>query len=262
MAKTQKVTLAADYLGQASEALRAAESPEALYRDHFGRRDRWARAIARMLALGNRLEYSRTSILFSAVAAEAYVNHFITQEFGAKDAEGLDRLRTVDKYLFAPRLVFGREVFRRDRQPIQRLTELFALRNELMHPKSAVPVKRENRWIDQDAYERFNPETAAKFLISVAEASLELMTQRSVDDADFTALMIFGAKNLILRYGREAKSKLPSFDAKPVESFMMQSAREFTDKKTGQKTYELVPDPKKVLPRLDRLRGRSPRPKR
>lgn len=175
--------MAGDYLTQASEALRAAGSPETLYRDAFGRRDRWARAIARMWALGNRLEYSRTSILFSAVAAEAYVNHFIAQEFAPKDAEGLDRLRTVDKFVFAPRLVFGREVFRRDRQPIQRLTELFVLRNELMHLKSAAPVEPKSRWADRQAYERFNPEAAARFLISVPEASLELMTQHSMDDA-------------------------------------------------------------------------------
>lgn len=73
--------------------------------------------------------------------------------------------------------------------------------------------------------------------------------------------MVLGAKNLILRYGKEAKDKLPSFNAKPVESFMVQSIKEFKDEETGQQVYELVPDPKEVLPKLSRQRGRPPPPR-
>jgi hypothetical protein len=144
----------------------------------------------------------------------------------------------------------------------QRLTELFALRNDLMHPKSVVPADPKSRRISRQVYETFNPEVAAKHLVNVAEAALDLMTQRSVDDADFTALSVFAARNLILRYGREAKDSLPSLTARPVESFEVQLMREERDAKTGRRVITLSPDPKEVLPKLDRQRGRTPRPKR
>jgi hypothetical protein len=244
--------MAGDYLEQAAEALRASGSPETLYRDALGKRERWTHALARILAFGNRVEYSRTSILFSAIAAEAYVNHFLAAEFSRKDADGLDRLRTVDKFLFAPQLAVGKTPFRRDRQPLQRIAELFELRNELMHPKSSVRTASRHHALNLAEFERFNPVAASRFLVAVAEAALELTTLRTVDDADSTALMIWSGKALVLRYGRDAREKTPPIDGRPVESFAVQTVRRYTDKKTGRPVIELTPDPKSTVAKLRR----------
>lgn len=72
-------SLASDYLRQAADALDAAGDPGHLYREWrgsvpprpfgFEMMRRWARA--------ERFERARTSVLFCALAAEAYVNEFL-----------------------------------------------------------------------------------------------------------------------------------------------------------------------------------------
>ena len=94
---------------------------------------------ARDYAARERVKLSRRAILYSAFAAEAFVNEFMTMYFDGRDLETLDRLATVEKYVLVPRVALGETLFDRATEPTQTLRRLFALRSTLVHPK---PGKR------------------------------------------------------------------------------------------------------------------------
>jgi hypothetical protein len=133
--------LADDFLGQALDAFVATGDATRLgittRKMPEGGTDR-ERAVAlfarRQAAIGKRLEFARTAVLFTALAVEAAANFYIATML-PEDAERLDKLKTVDKLLVAPRLASGEALFVTDREPIGQVRRLFQLRNRIVHPK-------------------------------------------------------------------------------------------------------------------------------
>jgi hypothetical protein len=133
-------SLSGEYLQEALNALHAAGDPGAIYGKGRGRRDLAKTAEAFFFVNGRRnsLRSCVRSILFSALAAEAYVNEFLDSTLKGspkKDREAIDRLTTVSKYVLGTRLATGETLFKRHDDPIPTLTDLFKLRDRLVHPK-------------------------------------------------------------------------------------------------------------------------------
>lgn len=124
-------------------------------------------------AQSKQLEFARTSILFSALAAEAYINGFLLSHLTPADFDSIDRMRTVDKYVIAPELALGRRLFERGADPAQTIHALFTLRDRLVHPK--VKKLRVERGTFMDPrFADFNPQSAARFLVQVGAAAVVL----------------------------------------------------------------------------------------
>ena len=137
-----------------------------------------------MDAANRRLRFLRSAVLFSAIAAEAYVNEFIAATLTAADAAAVDRLATVDKLLLAPRLAGLTSPFERGREPIQSLTRLFRARNALAHPRLGQTGAYAHVVTDEDR-RVFGPSAAASYIEATAHAAVLLHPLRA--DRPFAA---------------------------------------------------------------------------
>ena len=163
---------------------------EALERNTDGaRRSHHERIKLRIALRDERLRLGRNAILFAALAVEASVNHYGAAMLEDEDARRLDRLRTVDKVSLYPRLAGTDKVF-----PLvgwlpdyERLNQLFALRNRIVHPK---PGKRSIADADQDA---FTPQSVARCLWSAAEVVSHLDRSAGVRSPGSQSIAELGA---------------------------------------------------------------------
>jgi hypothetical protein len=130
--------LTGEYLEQAIEALYNAGSPDHPYAgfDRYNIGDNPPlRGFLRVVATYRRRSAARSSVLFSALAADAYVNEFLGFYLSGRDLEAIDRQNPRDKYATGTKLASGATVFERGEEPLQTLGELFKLRDKLVHPK-------------------------------------------------------------------------------------------------------------------------------
>jgi hypothetical protein len=123
-------------------------------------------------AAGHRVRWARISVMFSAFAAEGYINRvLLSSPLNQRDFDAIDRLPTLDKYAIGPRLALGQNLFDRGQEPLQTLAELFGLRNTLAHPKPrSETITRAEALAGPDA-ETFSPTRAVRFITAVAEAA-------------------------------------------------------------------------------------------
>lgn len=126
----------------------------------------------RLDALNARLRLLRTSVIFSALSAEAYANEVLATCLPAAEAAAVDRLSTPDKLLLAPRLGGKPDALQRGGPPHQDIVELFKTRNVMVHGKPG----KVSGWVglngqnDKDA-ELYGPELAVRYLVAVAHAA-------------------------------------------------------------------------------------------
>jgi hypothetical protein len=100
-----------------------------------GRSAHMARAPLALLGLLTLLG-RRRCVLFSALAAEAFINSFIAVTLPKRDRERIDRKRTVDKYALGPKLAVDEDLSDLEkREELTVLERLFTIRNRLVHPK-------------------------------------------------------------------------------------------------------------------------------
>src|SRR5688572_28829402 len=167
--------LAGIYLLDALQAVRNAGSADTLY-DADIREDRSGieREWVPQLAAQRRAGYSRTALGLAAFSAEAYINEFLEARVTERDFEALDRLSTPEKYVLGARLVLGKDLFRRDRNPLQSLRTLFTIRNRLAHPKG-LQVGRAGSTDRADFV--LSPETAMRHIVHVATAANSVITE-------------------------------------------------------------------------------------
>lgn len=97
----------------------------------------------RRRARAERFERARTSVLFCALAAEAYVNEFIAAFALSKTRlKELDRVSMVRKYTHGTSEVYRATLFRDGDEAMPVLRRLFALRHVLVHPKPGLRSRR------------------------------------------------------------------------------------------------------------------------
>jgi hypothetical protein len=134
-------TLASSHLAQALDALDDACSPEAVFAprkiwplqpsDSIGSRRTLSEITQRNLCL--------TAALFTAFAAEAFVNNFLEvhdlkSQLSATKFKKLDRGSTVQKYVEGVALAYE-PLFDPKDEVMPAISELFAVRNKLVHPR-------------------------------------------------------------------------------------------------------------------------------
>jgi hypothetical protein len=171
-------------------------------------RERAAQTVA---AWNRRLTFARTSVLFSALAAEAAANFYIAAALVPADAEALESLSTPRKLLIAPQVGGHGRVFRSGEEPMGRMTRLFKLRNALVHPKVGAIALRGDRITGKDGYAGFNPRVAADVLIGTRDVLArlaEVLGQPSLCGA--TCDVIRGREDDIRRAARGWTEQLPT----------------------------------------------------
>jgi len=158
------------FITQAADALTDACNPRALWIDapEFYDGSLLKPAQRGLTARNRRLTFLRSSVLFSALAAEAYANEFLTAVLANADADAADRLTTPDKLLLGPRLAGLDGPLDRGSQPLQTITQLFRVRNALVHPRRDGPSAYVHNLTEQDR-EQIGPRAAGRYLLGVAE---------------------------------------------------------------------------------------------
>jgi hypothetical protein len=214
-------SLASDYLRQATDALDAAGDPGHLYR-------KWRNSmpprpfgfeIMRRWARSERFERARTSVLFSALAAEAYVNEFLAA-FGLSKArlKELDGLSTVRKYTEGTATAYGETLFHDRDETTPVLRKLFDLRHLLVHPKPGFGQPPLLEAEDAALDERFALPELAEYVVIVGGCA-DLVTRRAYgfDTFDFPGTMLWRARGAVRQFADERR-QLPEPDAEPGPS--------------------------------------------
>lgn len=197
------------HLADSVRALRDAGSPDALYdpvlraKDHedIGYDDF---SMARDIAHGERVAYSRRGLLFAAFAAEAYANDFLYENWHGKNRDALQKLSTIDKYALLSTLS-GASALGRGREPLQKIKWLFQRRDELVH---AAPKSRDLTY-DPDNH---NPRAVAQAIVAVADAVVAL--NGGAPDGSFLGRVI-AHRQALLDYGERAAGDVPAIHERP-----------------------------------------------
>jgi hypothetical protein len=213
------------------------------------RRERIGRHFA---AQSRQLDYARTSILFSALSAEAYINGFLWRKLPAADFEVVERLPTDEKYVLGPELVLKERLFDRGAEPVQSIAALFKLRHDLVHPKGKrVEMNPDGDLIDP-RFRRFNPESAANFIIRVAEAAAALCDHDEGRRPDRVVVTVLENRDKLTAFGQTLREELPQ----PPKTYnLAKTTREKKETATGEKepgslveAFRIRPDPFKLPP--------------
>ena len=121
-----------------------------------------------------RLTGARLSMLFSAFAAEAYINRFLHNRLSGRDLKTALRIGPpAEKFAAGTRLALGQTLFPRDEDIYERLQTLFTLRNRLVHARRREIEPEEV--LGERAYEEFNPLAAYDHVEVVARAAKRLL---------------------------------------------------------------------------------------
>jgi hypothetical protein len=215
------------YLEQALDALRDSSSADALY----GEVDPWHRdasilgsAQHKLDAANRRLRFLRASVLFAAIAAEAYANEFVAATLTSADAGAIDRLSTVDKLLLAPRLAGLASPFDRGREPIQGLTRLFRARNTLVHPRPGQTGAYVHHLTDDDR-RVFGPSAAIGYIEATAHAAILLHPLRPDRPFAAPASRVWEERAVLREHIAilgDDLTELPAPHSEPIASLMNQ----------------------------------------
>jgi hypothetical protein len=158
------------YLNQAAEALTNAADPHFLYSEvpTYLEGSIFAPHQHSIDAGNRRLRVLRSSVLYSALAAESFANELLRDLLDPAEAEAVDRLPTPEKLLLGPRMANIPPPLSRGSEPAQTVFKLFAVRNALVHPRPGGYST-----LIQDVGERderdLGPTAAGRYLLKVAE---------------------------------------------------------------------------------------------
>lgn len=128
-------------------------------------------AQAAYTARNRRLHFLRSSILFSALSAEAFANELLADLLSPADAEAMDKLPTPDKLLLGIRAAGHEPPLERGSEPLQSLVTLFRTRNRLVHPRPQGGLAAWVRDVEEAEESALGPRAAQRALICVAEVS-------------------------------------------------------------------------------------------
>ncbi len=203
VARPAPATLASSHLAQALDAFDDACSPEAVFAprkiwplqpsDSIGSRRTLSEITQRNLCL--------TAALFTAFAAEAFVNNFLEvhdlkSRLSATKFRKLDRGSTVNKYIEGVALAYE-PLFGPDDEVVPAISELFGVRNTLVHARPGVgpPLAY---MPDPTWRSMYPPRKLAEWLVAVAGAA-ELMETRcyGFDYHSFPAAFIWHGRDIV-----------------------------------------------------------------
>jgi hypothetical protein len=171
-----------------------------------------------MNAYNRRLHFLRSTVLFAALAAEAFTNELLDELFSPADFNALDKLPTPDKLLIGTQLArAGESRLERGAQPLQDLTLLFKTRNRLVHARPQGGIAAWDRDVEEADELAVGPKAALTAILRVAETMTmcnELRAHPILHDG--LAKMILRHRGLLERHQDLAGPKildLPARDA-------------------------------------------------
>jgi hypothetical protein len=215
--RERPTTLSGFYLRQAVDSFGRSGDAQALYGQLYGRSDldSTQKAVALIDGQRVRMESRLQAVLFSALAAESYVNEFLGGHLTGGDFKAVDRMSPVDRYVVGTRLGAGKEIFQRDRPPIPALRQLFKLRNRLVHPKPGFgPSPTLGPLGDFEA--NFESGKIADFMTAVAAAGIVLIKRTyGPDHLDLWADVVWFGRETLFDFATES-AQLPAVDAEPA----------------------------------------------
>jgi len=212
----------AAYLTQAAEALTAAGDPLALWIDTP---DYYTSSVLEPFqrigtAMNRRLSLLRGSVLFSAFAAEAFANEFLSSVLSPADAEAADRLATPDKLLLGPRLAGLESSLDRGREPLQRIIQLNQVRNALVHPRPG-GYAAYMQDLSESEEEQIGPKAVGKYLVAVAKVIVLLNPLRTPPGIIGEATLLAEFSNVVVKHVQDTGERIdqvPSQNAsRPVD---------------------------------------------
>jgi hypothetical protein len=209
-------TLDSVYLNEALEALLEAGDAAVLYAgtgDPEG--DRVKEAFVTATVESRRIRACRRCVLYTAFAAEAFINSFIAATLSKRDRKLIDRNRTTQKYILGPRLALREDLSELEkRDELEVIERLFTLRNRLVHPRP-----RELDEIKTNAakwrFDEYSPSKAAEFVTAVGDEAYTLSQLHEAVPVSTTAYLIVLGKERILEVGKEAETA-PERGAEPA----------------------------------------------
>lgn len=220
--------MSAVYLAQALDALYATGDAPSLYESRAPQptdmRSAVQHVLATMQARQRRRMFSRLVVLFSAFAAESYVNEFLAARMSdrRKRLREMDRHSTPWKFLEGTYEAYGERLFSEDSEAMPVLRRLFKLRNKLAHPKPGFgPATMFDA--DDEAERDFAPPKVAEFVVMVAGAG-DLLIWRAYgkDTIDAIATVLWRGRSVIQGYGERAAT-MPTPD-RPSEPPLYEQA--------------------------------------
>jgi hypothetical protein len=230
---SDKQSLAEEFLDQAIDALRDAGSPETLYPARARTSTNAVlQAADTAQAVARRTKHSRTSMLFSAFAAEAFINQFLYDKLDSSaDRQSIDRLPTVEKYVLGTRLATGQEIFDRGAEPIQTIAALFRVRDSLVHSRPTARQDRPSVFDDPPEYGTTNPKEAARAIVAVANAAATLNDYSPVQRVSYRIASVAVGSESYLEFGERIYKNLP----RPGDPELPDLAISVLEKLTGKK---------------------------
>jgi hypothetical protein len=215
--------LSGEYLLQALDGLHAAGDPAHLFAHwrRFPPKDPAARlAQMRVEARRARLRAARTAVLYAALAAESYVNEFLSVH---AVLEKWDREPTHRKYLKGTHDAYGSPLFFADREAYPEIVALLKLRDRLVHPKPGFGVAAD-RGEPNDRFEAlFALPRVAEYVVMVGGGADLLMPRAyGFDSVDVASTVVWRGRSVIRGYAKR-HSTLPEWDA-PTERPLFRQA--------------------------------------
>lgn len=123
-----------------------------------------------LTAKNRRLQFLRTSVLFSAIAAEAFANELVDDTLGRNMAGTLDKLSTADKLIVGAQLVAGNaSPLDKGRQPMQDIAGLATTRDRLVHPKEKGGIAAWTQHVTEDDENRVGAAAAERAILAVVD---------------------------------------------------------------------------------------------
>lgn len=222
-------SLAGEHLWQAVDALHASGNPYSLY-------DEWARADAAPTDAASGLAYVhartaharhlRTTCLFAALAAEAYVNEFLAALLPPEDWQEIDYWPTIDKYVKGTRKALdGERLFRVGDTPMPIIRQVIEIRDRLVHPKPGYGPHANVFDAAREPYQDCTPEMAARAVVFVAAAAHILVDRAVPGRLDFPATFIWHGRDVIVSYSTRMVAHFPLASDERQETLWSQIGR-------------------------------------
>jgi hypothetical protein len=168
-------------------------------------------------AKDRRLRFLRGTVLFAALAIEAFANELLAELLPPRDFKAVDRLEVPDKLLIGTRLATGESPLSRDAQPLQDVAVLVKKRNRLVHAKPQDGIAAWTRDVQAADEEAVGPRAALTSIMRVAETMVACTELRKHPNLHAgVAKMILNHRQLLERHNELAGPKIgdvPSRDS-------------------------------------------------
>jgi hypothetical protein len=169
-------------------------------------------------AKDRRLRFLRGTVLFAALAIEAFANELLAELLSPRDFDAVDRLEVPDKLLIGTRLASGHSPLSRGAQPLQDVATVVKTRNRLVHAKPQNGIAAWIRDVEAADEEAVGPGAALRAILRVAETVAVCTELREYPNLHGgVAKTILNHRQMLVRHNSHAGPKIADVPAKDAE---------------------------------------------